>query len=99
MHADAGEEEGDGWEEEAWFLVGEDGEEGCCGEGGEGAGVAEPGWHWRPAEEGEEHGDVGWAEELGQVDGEVLVVWVQAMDCEVVWVGVVEEVVEGGYDG
>lgn len=84
-------------------MVREDGEEGCCREGGEGARIAEPGWdldwHERPGEEGEEHGYVGWAEELGEVEGEVLVVRVEAMCCQVGLVAVVEEVVEGGYDG
>lgn len=36
---------------------------------------------------------------MGEVDGEVVVVRVEAMGCQVGLVAVVEEVVEGGYDG
>lgn len=43
VHADATEEEGYTGDQEAWFLVWEDGEEKGCGEGGDGTGVAEPG--------------------------------------------------------
>lgn len=62
-------------------MVGEEREEHCCREGGEGAHVAHPGWHERIAEEGDYHCYVGWTEELEQVCCEVLVVWVEAMDC------------------
>lgn len=79
MHTDTAEEEGDAGDEEAWFLVGEDGEEECCGEGGDGACVAEPGGYLESAEEGEDHDDVDWAEELEEVCCEVLVVWVEAV--------------------
>lgn len=40
VYANAAEEEGDAGDQEAWFLVGEYGEEEGCGEGGDGAGVA-----------------------------------------------------------
>jgi len=48
--------------------------------------------------EGEEEGDGG-AEELGEVDEEVLVVGVEAVESEVGGLCVVEKVVEGRYGG
>ena len=78
--ADGGEEEGDCWEEEPGFLVGEDGQHGDAAEGGV------EGYCPAGAEDEEEGGG---AEELGEVDEDVLVVRVYAMLGEVRGVGVV----------
>jgi len=88
--ADRGEDEGDSGDEEAGFLVLEDGEEDDAGEGG----YEVEGW-----EGGREEEEGGGAEEEGEVDESVLVVWVEAVEGEVCGLGVVEEVVEGGYYG
>ncbi len=48
--------------------------------------------------EGEEEGDGG-AEELGEVDEDVLVVGMEAVEGEIGGLRVVEEVVEGRYGG
>lgn len=50
-------------------------------------------------EGGREEEEGGGAEEEGEVDESVLVVWVEAVEGEVCGLGVVEEVVEGGYYG
>lgn len=88
-YAHGGEEEGDCGEEEARFLVGDEGEEG----GGEKGGKEAPGVGGRE-EEGE-----GGAEEEGEVDEEVGVSGVEAMGDEVRGREVVEEGAEGGRAG
>lgn len=69
-----------------------DAEEGGTGEGGDEREVEVGG-----AKEEEQR--EGGADELRQVDEEVLIARVYAVVCEIGGVGVVEEVVEGCYDG
>lgn len=98
-----GEEEGDGGEEEAGFLVGDEGEEKDADEGREEvkglrrAEEVEGVWGGEKGVEGfEEEGDGG-AEEEGQVYKEVRVARVEAVGGEVGGGEVVEEGAEGGW--
>jgi hypothetical protein len=75
--------------------VGEEGEEGCCREGREESWVFVPARGFPEREEEDEGG----AEELGEVDKEVLVMGMEAVEGEISGVKVVEEVVDGSNGG